>query len=240
MAKQKFDQTEENLANIEEAIGKTEKFVENNKNNLSYGVIAIFAIVLIVMGYNKYIRVPNQEAAYSNIWHAEQYFNMDSLDWALNGHADYPGFLEIIDDFGSTPSGNLANYYAGISYFRMAQNDTTAQAAEYYESAIDYLENFSSDDLNVKPMAIGAIGDCYMELGEQEKAAKYYLEAAHLNDNEFISPIFLKKAGMTYALLGNHEKALEAYKEIKTKYNSSQEGSEIKKYIGREEAILGE
>jgi tetratricopeptide (TPR) repeat protein len=240
MAKKKFEQTEESFANIEEAIGKTEQFVESNKKTLSYAVIGLFAIVLIVMGYNKYIRIPSEETAYSNIWHAEQYFKIDSLDWALNGHGNNDGFLDIIDANGSTKSGNLAHYYAGICYFRLAQKDTTSLANDYYELAIDYLSDFDSDDLNVKPMAIGAIGDCEMELGNKDKAADYYVKAARLNDNEFITPLFLKKAGMTYSLLGDHQKALELFEDIKLNYSKSFEGNEIKKYIAREKEILGE
>ncbi len=240
MAKKQIDHTEESFANIEETISKTEHFVENNKNTLSYGVLALFAIVLLIMGYNKYIRIPNQEEAYSSIWHAEQYFGDGNYNYALNGVDDTPGFLDIIDNYGSTPSGNLARYYAGICYFNMAQTDTSGMAEEYYNDAIDYLNDFESEDINIKPMSIGVIGDCEMELGNQEKAATKYMEAAHLQDNNFISPMMLKKAGMTYHILGDHEKALKAFKEIKEKYYRSAEGNEIKKYIAREEALLGE
>jgi len=239
MAKNNYEQTEENLANIEGAISKTEQFVEGNKKNLSYGVLAIFAVVLMVLGYNKYVQVPNETEAYNTIWHAEQYFNQDSLEWALNGHDENPGFLDIIDEYGSTKSGNLAYYYAGISYFRMAQKAEGAEASSLYEEAIDLLKDFSSEDLNVKPMAIGAIGDCEMELGNQDEAVSYYIQAARLVDNELTTPLFLKKAGMTYSMLGNHEDALKLFKEIKTKYFKSDEAREIKKYIAREEQYIG-
>lgn len=238
MAKQKFDQTEENLANIEEAIGRTEKFVENNKNNITYGIIAIFVIVLLIMGYNKYILIPNEEEAYNSIWIPEQSYNQDKFEEALNGYGENIGFLEIIDEYGSTKSGNLANYYAGICYMKLAQNDTTEElAGENFELAIKHLSKFSSDDHNVMPMAIGAIGDCKMELGDTKKAASQYMKAAHLNDNNFTSPLFLQKAGMTYSLLGDHKKALEAFNEIQTKYADSHEGREVKKYIAREEEL---
>lgn len=239
MAKNNYEETEESLANVENAIGKTEQFVEGNKKNLSYGVLGLFAIVLLVMGYNKYIKVPNETEAYNTIWHAEQYFNQDSLNWALNGHEEFPGFLDIIDEYGSTPSGNLAYYYSGISYFRMAQKAEGTEAASLYEEAIDMLKSFSSEDLIVKPMAIGAIGDCEMELGNQDEAASYYVQAARLNDNELTTPLFLKKAGMTYSLLGDHQEALKLFNEIKTKYFKSEEAREIKKYIAREEQYLG-
>ena len=238
MAKnKKFEETDETFAQIEETLGRTEQFVENNKNNLGYGIAAILAAILLVLGYINYIKKPAESEAYAKIFHAEQYFEIDSLDLALNGDGINPGFLDIIDDYGSTKSGNLAHYYAGICYLKLAAKDPEIKET-YLGNAIDELKDFSSDDLNVQPMAIGAIGDAYMELGETEKAVGYYMKAANHNDNEFTTPLFLKKAGMTYSMLGDHEKALEAFNTIKTKYYKSTEGREIKKYIGREEAYL--
>ena len=241
MAKQDFNKTEENLANIEEAVGRSEKFIENNKKNLSYGVLALFAIVILFMGYNKYISTPNNEAAYNSIWQAEQFFGQDQFDKALNGDgADAMGFLDVIDEYGSTPSGNLASYYAGICYLNLAKNDTTGNADDYYELAIDYLSDFSSEDINIKAMSIGAIGDCNMELGDNEAAATKYLEAANYKDNILLSPMFLKKAAMTYSLLENHEKSLELYERIKTNYPGFEPPYGVRKYIAREKQYLGQ
>ncbi len=239
MAKQNFNQTEENLANIEEAVGRTEKFVENNKKNMSYGVLALFAIVILYMGYQKYISAPAEDAAYNTIWQAEQLFGQDQFETALNGNNDVVGFLSVIDEYGSTASGNLAQYYAGICYMNIAKDDTTAAAKVNFEEAIDHLKAFRSNDINIKAMSIGAIGDCMMELGDNEGAARKYVEAANYRDNDLLTPMFLKKAGMTYSMIGNHDKALELFNKIKTDYFRSAEYSEVKKYIAREEQFLG-
>ena len=238
MAKnKKFEETDEAFAQIESTLGRTEQFVENNKKNLGYGVAGLLGLIILVLAYINYVKKPAAAEAYSKIYHAEQYFEVDSLDLALFGDGNTAGFLDIIDNYGSTKSGNLAHYYAGICYLKLAAKDEVNKET-YLENAISELKDFSSDDLNVKPMAIGAIGDAYMELGEIDKAAGYYMKAANHNDNEFTTPLFLKKAGMTYSILGSHEKALEAYNTIKTKYYQSTEGREIKKFIGREEAFL--
>ena len=245
MAKQNINQTEENLAQIEEAVGRTEKFVENNKKNMSYGVLALFAIVLLFMGYQKYVSKPAEEAAYNTIWEAEQLFANDQFDAALNGNNDVVGFLEVINEYGSTPSGNLAEYYAGICYMNIAKNDTTSSANYNYEKAIDHLKSFDSDDINIKAMSIGAIGDCMMELGDKEGAAKKYIAAANYKENILLNPMFLKKAGMTYSLLGNHEKALELFISVKKDYYNGKKAEnvraydEIKKLIAREKQYLG-
>ena len=239
MAKKK-DQTEEQLASVEEALGKTEQFIETNKMVISYVIGGIIALVLLIMGYNRYIAKPKELNAFNTIYSAEQYFEADSFRLALDGDGMHSGFLSIIDDFGGTKTGNLANYYAGICYMHLAEKDTTAVAQEYYQSAIDYLSDFSSDDELVAPMAFGAMGDAYDQLDEPEKAAKYYEKAVEASDNKFTAPLFLMKAGLLYSALEDHEKALEMFIRIKNDFYTSAEGREIKKYISREKALLGE
>jgi tetratricopeptide (TPR) repeat protein len=102
-----------------------------------------------------------------------------------------------------------------------------------YQEAIDYLEDFSTDDLLLAPVVKGAIGDAYAELGNKEKAIKFYNDAAELNPNAFTSPIYYLKAGNLYELMGNKEKALAAYKVIKDKYAESNEARTIDKYIAK-------
>ena len=145
----------------------------------------------------------------------EQYFARDSFALALNGNgADYEGFEAIIDQYGSTDAGNLAKAYAGICYYKMG--DT--------QKALDLLKSFSGKDQMVSP-AVTKEGISYFE-----KAAK---EA----DNEVISPIYLKKAGIAYENLKEYDKAVKAYTTIKDKYYTSMEASDIDKYITRASAL---
>ena len=235
--KKKFEETDEAFAQIEDTLGRTEQFVENNKKNLGYGVLGLMVLIVLIITYFNYIKEPAEQKSYESIFMAEQYFAKDSFELALNGDSTFLGFIDIIDEFGSTKSGNLAHYYAGICYLQLA-NDHKDDREEYFNNAIDELNSFSGDDINIKPMAIGGIGDAYMELGDNDKAVSNYMKAANHNDNQFTTPLFLKKAGMTYSLMGDHQKALDAFNTIKTKYYKSTEGRDIKKYIGREEAYL--
>jgi tetratricopeptide (TPR) repeat protein len=159
---------------------------------------------------------------------AEKYFEMDSLNKALNGDGQYLGFLAIIDDYGITKSANLSHYYAGICYLKLGQ----------FEEALTHLNKFSADDQLVSPMAKGAMGDANMELNQVEKAAGLYMEAAEMRKNEFTSPLFLMKAAMAYEELGKPEKALGVYKKIKELYPRSNEGREIDKYISYTEELI--
>jgi len=228
MTKKKHEQAPDAIESVEEALSKSEQFIEDNQNIITWVVIAIIAVVGIYMGYKKYVFEPKEENAQSQMFVAAQYFERDSFNLALNGDVNYPGFLAIIDDYSGTKAANLSKYYAGISYLHLGS----------YEEAINYLKDFKSDDEMLKPIATGAIGDAYMELGNKEKAAKYYVKAGELSKNNFTSPIYLMKAGQAYEMLNNYKEALALYKQIKENYSTTAEGRVIDKYIARAEKKL--
>jgi tetratricopeptide (TPR) repeat protein len=239
MAKQNTEANPEvGFDNIEQNLGKAEQFIENNSRVLVYSFLGLILLILAGFGVNKYILEPKEKDAFDAIFHAENYFKQDSLSKALNGDGINPGFLQVIDDYGSTKSGNLAHYYTGIIYLKMGQNDTTSMANDHFENAIKHLKKFSADDDMISVLATGRMGDAEMELGNMDKAASLYDKAGHMSENGFSAPEFLKRAGMTYSILGNHSKALEMYKEIKKDYYQSFEASDIDKYIALEEAQL--
>ncbi|MCK5337320.1 MAG: tetratricopeptide repeat protein [Bacteroidales bacterium] len=219
---------DDRMVAVEEALGKTEQFVEKNQKLLMYAIMGIIIVVLVYFGYQKFYISPMEKNAQDQIFMAQKYFEMDSLNRALYGDGNALGFLDIIDDYGRTKTGNLAKYYAGICYLKMGN----------FEEAIDYLESHDPVDQNVGPMALGAIGDAYMELNEPDRAVAYYLEAANDVDNDFTSPMFLYKAGMTYEMLGAYEDAYDAYNRIFMEYYKSVEARSIERNIARMKAMM--
>ena len=109
---------------------------------------------------------------------------------------------------------------------------------EMYEEAIDYLKKFNGNDEILAPMALGAIGDCYMELDDMNSAVSYYEKAANKSKNEFTGPLFLNKAAMTYEIMGNYAEALKCYKALKADYPLSNEAYEVSKNIANMEEKL--
>ncbi|MBC34911.1 MAG: tetratricopeptide repeat protein [Bacteroidetes bacterium] len=226
MAK-KIDKTEDGMQAVEQALSKTEKFIEANQKILT---IVVGALVVIILGYFGYTRLyvqPLEEEANAQLFQAEIYFQQDSLNKALYGDGNALGFIDISDEFGVTKAGKLANYYAGICYLHLGE----------FENAIDYLKDFSLSDHIVAPMALGAIGDAYMELQDLDAAAKYYVNAAKADKNEFTAPTFYLKAGMTYEMLENYGKALDMYQAIKKDFGASIEARDIEKTITRLELL---
>ena len=220
MAKQDTKQAEERLENVEEALSKTELWIEEHQKTLWGILIALLVVAFAIFGINRY-RQKRNETASKQIFNAEAAFEKENYDVALNGDGNNLGFLDIISNYGSTKTGKLASYYAGICYMKQGN----------YNDAIEYLKKYSNNDQILSAMALGAIGDCYMELGNNAEAANYYGKAARKNPNNFTSPMFLSKEGMTYEIMGNYGKALEAYKSLKKDFPLSNEAFEISKNI---------
>ena len=120
--------TAEVFNTLDESANRTEEWVVKNQNYI-FGVVGVVALVVLgIMGYNRFIAEPNAKEAMNEMATAQEYFNeamtnttaQDSLfNLALNGAEGKFGLLDIIEEYGSTPAGNLANYYAGTAYLNM-------------------------------------------------------------------------------------------------------------------------
>lgn len=219
-----------NFENVESALTKTEQFIEDKSKILTYVVLGIILIVAAYLGFKKFYIAPLEVEAQSSMFVAEQYFQKDSFNLAINGDGNNWGFIDIIDEYGLTKAANLSKYYVGISYLHLGE----------YEEAISYLKKFKSKDIMVGAIALGAIGDAYSELEQPEKAVSYYKKAMSHKPNDFTTPIYLKKMALIYESQDDYKKAINIYEEIKNKYAKSQEGKNIEKYIARAKALLKE
>jgi tetratricopeptide (TPR) repeat protein len=227
MSKKHNEENQEVIVDVQEVYSKTEHFVENNKKNLSIIVGGIVVVIALYLGYTKMYIAPMEIEAQSSMFMAEKYFEQDSLQKAINGDGLNYGFIDIIDEYSGTKSANLAHYYLGISYLRTGD----------FEAAIDELKSFSSDDIMISSIALGAIGDAYLELGEIDDAISYYKKAAKNQANNLTSPMYLFKAGIAYEEKGDYQAAFDNYTTIKNDYAESSEGRTIEKYLARAEAL---
>ena len=208
--------------NVESALTRSEQFIEDNQKTISLVAIAVIVVVAGIWGVKKLYFQPREQKAQSEMFFAQHYFEGDSFKLALNGDGTNSGFLEIIDDFGSTKAGELAHYYAGISYLNIGE----------YENAIKHLDKFSTKEEMLSAMAVGATGDAYLELGNNDKALSHYKKAASVK-NEMTAPYFLMKLGMLQEQMGNNADAVKTYQIIKDEYMASTEVCQVDKYLTR-------
>lgn len=227
--------TAEVFKSLDVGASRTEEWVEKNQKYI-LGIIGIVAIcVLGYLAFQEFIQKPKEIEATNEMYQAQTYFEQaltatskDSLfTLSLNGGEGKYGFLDIIDKFGSTDAGNLSKYYAGMAYLN----------TNNYKEAINYLDDFSSDDAILGPLAKGGIGDAFVQLGQDDKALSYYESASSMSVNEFTTPRFLLKAGNTALKLGKTDKAIKHYSEITEKYPTAAEATKATANIGKAKAM---
>ncbi len=224
--KKKNLQEDKNIMAVEEALSKSERFIEKNQNTIIYTIALVVLLVAGYIGYNRFILGPREKEATAEMFMAEKYFSQGEYELALEGDGEYPGFLDIMADYRMTKSANLARYYTGISMMRLGE----------WEEGVDYLKRFRTRDQLLGAMAYGAIGDAYWETGDLQRALRYYRKAYQYKPNNLTTPAFLFKAGLLYEHKGEYAEAVKLYNRIKKEYGNSNEGREIEKYIARAKA----
>lgn len=223
MAKKSGSKSEEHIQeNVGNIISSSEAFIEKNQKNILIGVGIVVLIVLGIMAFRNFFQKPRELTAENAIYKAQEFFAIDSFRVALEGDgANMMGFKEIASEYGMTKSGNLANAYTGICYYKIGK----------YQDAIKYLTQYDGKDNYFKTSVIGLTGDCYAELGETNKAQNFYKKAiADAND---LTPIYLKKAGILYETNNKLAEAEKMYQRIKDDYSTSSESYDIDKYLAR-------
>lgn len=222
--------TAEVFNTLDETASKSEQWIEKNSKVLFGSLVAIVVVFIGYLAYNNFVVEPNELEASNELAFPRKYFDeaatagsgIDSLlTLGLEGADGRYGFLDIADSYSGTDAGNLANYYAGVSYLQMKN----------YKKAIEYLEKFNSDDEMLGPVSLGAIGDAFSDIDQQEDALEYYEKAANKKTNEFTTPLFLYKAGQTAMLLEKYGKAEELFSKIKENYPTSDQGRDVEKFI---------
>ncbi|GAA4351473.1 hypothetical protein GCM10023185_10150 [Hymenobacter saemangeumensis] len=203
-------------------LAESEEFVRKNRN-LLLGALAV--LVLAIVGGFGYYTWRNQQdtKAQAAMFQAVNYWEADSLKQAVKGDGKAPGLTTIANDYSGTKAANLANFYAGVAALKQGN----------FKEALDYLEDFSSNDYLVQSRAYALMGDAQLELNKPKEAADLYAKAADHNANEYFSPGYLLKEATARELAKDSEGALKAYNRIIEEYPLAQEVGEARQFKAR-------
>ncbi|MEE1099482.1 MAG: tetratricopeptide repeat protein [Alistipes sp.] len=226
MAKEKITKPEEEALGA--AMSKTESFFEQNGKMMTYCLAALLILAGCVFGYKKLVSEPRIEKAAEMMIQAETRFAEETTDFelALSGDENGAGFLEIAEQYGSTPSGNLAKHCAGICYFRLGDMENAAKWLKKYSP----VKGLPGAIINAQNL--GLQGDILFEAGDYAAAAKLYIKASESSDNTYTTPLYLRKAALAEKALGNNKVAEEYLQRILNEYPSSNDAREAEKLLG--------
>ena len=215
-------------AAVVEAVSKTEQFFQENGKKV---IIAVAAIVVVaVAGYLfKHLVIDaNADKAAELIVDAQDRFAVENADYALalNGDENGAGFLDVVEQYGSTASGNIAKHYAGICYLRLGDLEN----AEKYLSMYKAVKELPGELVNAQNY--GLRGDIAVEKGEYEAAVALYKKAVAASANIYTAPLYLYKQVLAYAALGNKAEAQKCFEALQSNYPMSAEVRDAEKVLG--------
>jgi tetratricopeptide (TPR) repeat protein len=228
MARRRKDKKkDETLVDIVEARESAAEWLERNQN-IVLGVIV--GLVILIGGwfaYKNLYQIPRNIDAQEQMFQAQFQFERDSFALALeNPGAGYPGFLGISSQYSGTKAGNLARYYAGVSYLNLGR----------FDDAVDHLRKYNSTNELTAIMKHGALGDAYSELNDMDSAIDHYRRAVRAGDNSFLTPYYMNKYGLALLHQNRADDALNVFQDLKARYPNSNEGINADQYIARAKA----
>lgn len=215
-------------AAVVEAVSKTEQFFQENGKKV---IIAVIVVVLVAVAgylYKSVIVDGNAEKASELIIDAQDRFGVENPDFALalNGDENGAGFLDVVEQYGSTPAGNLAKHYAGICYLRLGDLEN----AEKYLAMYDAVDELPGEVVNAQNW--GLRGDIAVENGDYQTAVAHYKKAVAASKNIYTAPLYLYKQVLAYVALGDKAGAQQCLDALQADYNTSSEAREAEKVLG--------
>lgn len=196
---------------------------ETNKKLISTAGTIILVAVVGYFAYTKLYKGPAEEKAATALSYAQRSFQADSLGMALNGDARNPGFIKISKKFSGTAAGNLSLYYQGICYLKMGD----------FANAIKALKDFDGKGTMLGHQAAGALGQAYMESGDNAKAIDNFKKATEDKDDILITPMYLYHLGLAYQASGKNKEAIDAFKRVRDEYPRSMQARDMDKELAR-------
>lgn len=202
------------------------KLIDKNQKNIFTVVLILVVGLVAYTGYRKLYFPDLEREAIEESFFAKEYFYQDSLELALHGDGQNYGFMDIIDHYGATPTGNLARYFVGVSYYKQSN----------YAGTLEMLADFQPEDILLKTNRFGIMGDACAQMGNYQKAQEYYEKAAAVKST-LLAPVYLKKAGIVSLQLKDFDKALSFFSKIATDFPEDPLSQEVKPYIAKTKSL---
>ena len=203
-------------------IGKLTGFYDEQKKNIG---IAVGAVVVIAVGAFLFVQsreAKNVEAA-TKLGTVYSYYDNSQFQIAIDGVPErkITGLKSIVEEFGGTDAGNIAQFYLANAYFQIGK----------YDEALGNFEDFSAGQSYLVVSRLAGIASCYEAKGEYEKAAEQFEKAAVSYPKDVDAAANFNNAANNYMLAGNNDRALELFKKIKKDYPTSQFARDADRYI---------
>ena len=203
---------------------KATTFYEENKKNIGVGLtIAVVLIVASVVYVNN--RSANNDKATTDLGKVYQHFDGGQYQLAIDGipQQNIVGLKSIVEEYGSTPSGEMARFYLANSYFQLGK----------FDEALKEFEDFSPSGEILGASRLAGIAACYEAKGNWIEAAETFEKASTKYASIPGAAENLNNAASNYAFAGEKAKALTLFKKLKKNYPTTTFARDADRYIAQ-------
>jgi len=195
---------------------------EKQKKNISIAVTVLAVAIIATVVYVKN-RSDNNERAMAQMGDVYALFDSGQYQAAIDGipERNIPGLKSIVENYGSSPSGELARFYLANAYYQIGR----------YDEALRQFEDFSARDEMLTVSRYAGIAECYEAKGAYKEAAENFEKAATKHAKDVNAAENLNNAARNFGLVGDKEKAIELYKRLKKNYPTSVYAREADRFI---------
>ncbi|MBE2218137.1 MAG: tetratricopeptide repeat protein [Ignavibacteria bacterium] len=194
---------------------------DENKKKVYIGIAAVVVIVAGIFLYVSNRNAKNEEAEVK-LSAVISLYEQGKYPEAMNGDpaAGIMGLNAIVNEYGSTNSGETAKLYLGNCFFNLKD----------YDNALKQFDSYSGSNDIVKSSCISGIGAIYEAKGDLKKAGEYYEKAANVNKGVVINQENLFYAIRAYTNAGDKESARRIFASLKEQYPKSKYINESKRF----------
>ena len=201
---------------------EAQEFYKKYQKQILIAVGVIAAIVIAVIVYNNKIADENQQAA-TALSRIMPSYKSGNYKEAIEGKpgTNVIGLRQIVENYGGSEEGEVARIFLAHSYYMLGKYQQALKEYEDYSGSIDLFRS----------TAFAGTGACYEALGDNEKAADKFREAAFVTKDNPQNAGYLLEAGIDYRSIGKAEKAKKYFRIIKKEYSKTDVGKKIDQYL---------
>lgn len=205
---------------LEDITGKEIKEHFKSNKKLKITTMIVGGLIVLTIGYFAFMQFmwnPANEKSKEKGWAGLNYASVDSTEMAIDE------LRLVVKNFDGKIGGEVSQFVLARQYMNNGE----------YQKALDELKSVNVEDTYVAAMSVGLQADCYSEMEKYDEAAKLYLKAADVNENEMTSPSYLFKAGLCAEEIKDFKTATDCYQRISDDYPAFGSQKAIDKFIAR-------
>jgi tetratricopeptide (TPR) repeat protein len=206
---------------------KVVEYLKNNRRIVSGTVTGIIIAVIVVVAYLNNRHSDNLKAA-TELSGVLNFFNGGAYQVAINGDPthDVTGLKSIVDNYGSSETGEQAKIYLADCYYYLGD----------YDNALKYFKDYDGSDKFLEASAFAGEAEVYEVRGNFEKAAEYYDRAASRDSKSFLAPQYLVGAARNYIEIGRKDRAIELLTRVQKNFANSPYAGNVDYYLAEAKA----